>query len=218
MKNKTILITAGPTREYIDPVRFISNASSGKMGYLLAKEADRRGYKTIVITGPVELERPESVEFVDAVSAQDMLDAVKRKITSCDVFISCAAVSDYRPASRSNSKIKKTGGSLTIKLVPNPDILLEAGKMKFRRCRRPMLVGFALETESLIENARSKMEKKKLDMIVANYASSIGADVSSGALITKQGIEKFGNVSKTRLAAMIFDTVEQLSQTRKSKV
>ena len=211
MKKKTVLITAGPTREYIDPVRYISNGSSGKMGYLLAEEAKKRGADVVLVSGPVSRKQPAGVKCINVVSAREMFSAAKKYFSSADVFIASAAVSDYRPEKSAVKKIKKSGKSMYLKLVQNPDILNSLSKMPFRRCaRRPVLVGFALETDNLIENAVWKLKRKNLDMIVANGPEAMESGTASGAIITARGIRRFRNTSKRRLARMILDAVPLL--------
>lgn len=215
MKSKTILITAGPTKEYIDPVRFISNDSSGKMGYLLAEESKKKGAKVILISGPTNLKPPKNVhpvrngvsrrdisngvKVINVVSAEQMFNQVKKYFKKCDVFISCAAVSDYRVKKFSENKIKKTGSSINLKLILNPDILFEISKIKGSR----ILVGFALESENVIKNALKKLREKNLNMIVANTVASINSNKTTGAIITKNKIEKFKNITKNLLAEKI---------------
>ncbi len=196
MKSKTILITAGPTREYIDPVRFISNDSSGKMGYLLAEESKKNGANVILISGPTNLKPPKNVKLINVISAEQMFGCVKKYFGKCDVFISCAAVGDYRVREISENKIKKTGKSLNLKLIPNPDILFEISKIKGSR----ILVGFALESEDIAKNALKKLREKNLDMIVANTVGTMNSDKTTGAIITKNKIEKFRNITKKLLA------------------
>lgn len=208
MKNTKILITAGPTREYIDPVRYISNGSSGKMGYALAEEAKKKGAEVILISGPVSIQPPKNVKLVNVVSAAEMFNAAKKYFKKCDIFISCAAVSDYRPERFTKSKIKKSGKSISLKLVPNPDILLKLSKSISRSAsRRPVLAGFALETCNLIENAVLKLKKKNLDVIVANRPEAMESGTTSGALITRKGVRHFNKISKKRLARMLLGKI-----------
>ena len=207
-KNKTILITAGPTREYIDPVRYISNGSSGKMGYSIADAAKKTGARVILISGPVSIKPPKNIKPVNVISAADMLKAAKKYFSNCDAFISCAAVSDYRPEKFTKSKIKKSGKPASLKLVPNPDILLTLSNSISRSAvRRPVLCGFALETENLIENALLKLKKKNLDIIVANGPESMESGTTSGALITKKGVRHFNRISKKRLARLLIGKI-----------
>lgn len=211
MKRKNILITAGPTKEYIDPVRFISNNSSGKMGYLLAEEAKKRGAKVILISGPVNLNPPKNVKIINVVSAEQMFGQVTEHIKKCDVFISCAAVSDYKPEKYSKNKIKKTGNSINLKLVPNPDILMSITQsLNLSISQSPVIIGFALESQNLIRNALKKLKEKKLDMIIANKVNSMNSDKTTGAIIIKNKIEIFKNISKKLLAKKIFAVLEKL--------
>ncbi|PKM92702.1 MAG: hypothetical protein CVU80_01955 [Elusimicrobia bacterium HGW-Elusimicrobia-4] len=203
MKQKIVLITAGPTKEYIDPVRFISNDSSGKMGYLLAEESKKNGAKVILISGPTNLKPPKNVKVIHIVSAEQMFGQVKKYFGKCDVFISCAAVGDYKAEKFSENKIKKTGKSINLKLIPNPDILYEVTRLPLTAYRLPLIIGFALETEGLIKNAQRKLKEKKLDIIIANKIGSMNSDKTTGAIITKNKIEKFKNISKKILAEKI---------------
>lgn len=168
------LITAGPTREYIDPVRYISNASSGKMGYELAKVASKKGMEVILITGPVSIKPPDGVKVVNVLSADEMFAKVKASLAKCDIIIGAAAVSDYKPSKIQKHKIKKQSSDTTIELTKNPDILGYLGRKKFAS----ILVGFALETKNLLKSARLKLKEKNLDLIIANYADSIGCNLS----------------------------------------
>ena len=163
LKNKNVLITAGPTREAIDPVRFISNHSSGKMGYALARQAKLAGANVTLISGPVNLDQPKGINTVHIESAQQMFDAVNQELDHVDIFISAAAVADYRPENIAENKIKKTDSSMQIDMQKNPDIIAQVAANKNIYC-----VGFAAETENLIENAKSKLKNKKLDMVIAN--------------------------------------------------
>ena len=210
MKKKTVLITAGPTREYIDPVRYISNGSSGKMGYALAEEAKKREADVILIIGPTTLKPLKNVKMVNVVSADEMFNAAKRYFKKADVFISCAAVCDYKPGKYSKNKIKKTNKPVTLKLVPNPDILYEVSNRQPPPANHRLIVGFALETENLLKNAVSKLERKNLDMIVANSPSAMECDNASGAVITKNKITKFKKIPKKRLASLIFDKILEI--------
>ena len=161
-----ILISAGPTREAIDPVRFITNHSSGKMGYALAQAAVKRGWQVVLVSGPVDLPRPEGLaEFVQVVSAAEMADAVKSRFPAMDGAILCAAVADYRPVMVSNKKIKKSDDDLILHLERTEDILKTLGTMKNAQ---QILIGFAAETDDLEANALAKLKKKNLDWIAAN--------------------------------------------------
>jgi len=170
-----ILITAGGTREYIDPVRFISNASSGRMGYALARAAVKAGHDVTVISAGVNLRRPVGVEIIDVETSGEMFTAVKQNFPCCDCLIMAAAVSDYKPAKISKTKIKKINAELSIALKPTPDILKWAGKNKKHR----VIVGFALEDSNVRRNAEKKLHDKNLDMIVANRPSAIDAEKST---------------------------------------
>lgn len=194
-----ITITAGPTRETIDPVRYISNHSSGKMGYALARAAVEAGAIVTLISGPVSLPPPERVVFVAVESAQDMLQACETH--PCDVFVGVAAVSDYRPAEPAAQKIKKNEAALTLPLVRNPDILAAMAARK----PRPFCAGFAAETENLAANAQAKLAAKKLDLIFANDASStFGQDDATVTAYWNGGELAFPRGSKEQLArAMI---------------
>ena len=161
------LVTAGPTRELIDPVRYISNRSSGKMGYAIAEVALEAGHEVILISGPVHLEPPRGAKLVSVSTSDEMFDAVHRDADSCDVCVLCAAVADYKPAKVSPVKIKKRAGNLSLKLVPTRDILDSLGH---RQHRQFLLVGFAAETNDVEQNAAQKLHAKNCDIMVANDA------------------------------------------------
>lgn len=212
LSGKTIMITAGPTREEIDPVRYISNYSSGKMGYALALAARRRGAKVFLISGPTALATPDGVLVVKVTSAVEMQSEVMARVAECDAVIKAAAVADYRPLVRNSTKIKKKAESATIELVKNPDILAELGGMDSGLKPRPFLVGFAAETDALAENAVKKLNEKKLDMIVANDVSQTDAgfnvDTNRALLFFKDGSSSdCGLMSKDQLAGIILDHV-----------
>jgi phosphopantothenoylcysteine decarboxylase/phosphopantothenate--cysteine ligase len=212
LAGRTILITAGPTREEIDPVRYISNHSSGKMGFALARAARRRGAQVLLISGPTALSKPDGVRVVDVTSAIEMQKEVLAHVAECDVVIKAAAVADYRPLSRNSTKIKKKGDSATIELVKNPDILAGLGGMKGGVKPRPFLVGFAAETNALAENAAKKLREKNLDMIVANDVSQADAgfnvDTNRALLFFKDGgSSDCGLMSKDQLAGTILDHI-----------
>jgi len=183
MAGKTFLITAGPTREYLDPVRYISNASSGKMGYVLAEVAQRRGAEVILISGPTDIKPPEGVNTIFVESALDMEKEVAKYVPRSDVVIASAAVSDYRPEKREKEKIKTNLQRKSINLIRNPDILGRLGKQKNAKC----LVGFALETRDLEKNAREKMKMKNLDMIIANTPGAMSRNEATVKIFTKSG-------------------------------
>ncbi len=177
LKGRRVLLTAGPTREYLDPVRFISNPSTGKMGLALAQEARARGAEVTVVLGPV----PENgvsrsgLHVIDVVSAEDMAREVLARVADADVFIASAAVSDYRPEKRLEQKQKKADGPEQLTFVRTPDVLLEASKKIAGATRRPVLVGFAAETERVLEHAQEKLQRKSLDWIIANDVTRPGA-------------------------------------------
>lgn len=171
-----ILITAGGTREYLDPVRYIGNASTGRMGYGLARAAVKAGAEVKLITAPTSLQVPKGVEAVNVVSSADMFNAVKENFSQCDCLIMAAAVSDYRPVRMRGTKIKKSDTGMTVELKPTRDILKWAGRNKKRG---QFVVGFALEDKNLLKNAENKMISKKIDMIIANFVEAIGAEEST---------------------------------------
>ena len=175
-----VMITAGPTREPIDPVRYISNRSSGRMGYAIAEAAHDAGANVQLISGPVSLATPEDIDCVSVSTAQEMFDAVQANIETQQIFISCAAVADYRPVAKQPEKIKKLHDGLTVEMVRNPDIIAEVAKLK----SKPFVVGFAAETRELEKYALQKLERKRLDMIAGNDVSdtNIGFDSPENAL------------------------------------
>lgn len=175
LAGKKLVITAGPTREALDPVRYISNHSSGKMGYALAQAAAEAGAQTILISGPVALTAPARITVVHVTSAAEMLDATLANIGSADIFIGSAAVADYRPATPGTQKIKKDADTLAIQMTKNPDIVATVAGLE----KRPFTVGFAAETEKLEANAKSKLLRKGLDMVIANDVSDPGIGFNS---------------------------------------
>jgi phosphopantothenoylcysteine decarboxylase/phosphopantothenate--cysteine ligase len=207
LEGKTIVVTAGPTREAIDPVRFVSNRSSGKMGYALAAAAARRGARVILISGPVDLPVPFGVERIAVETSAQMRDAVLESRSGAEAVFMAAAVSDYVPRF-SSAKIKKTGGELSLSLEEGPDILSELGRER----RERLLIGFAAETEELLANARSKLERKRVDFIVANDVSrpDIGMDSDDNAVTILAGTGESWEVpkaSKAEIAEQILDRV-----------
>ncbi len=205
------LITAGGTREYIDPVRFISNASSGRMGYALAHAALAAGHKVILITAPTAQEPPRGARVVRAETAAQMFEAVKKHFSRCDCLIMAAAVADYTPVHPVPTKLKKTGGNLTIKLKPTRDILKWAGEQK----RNQIVVGFALEDRVLRARAEKKLHEKNLDMIVANCPAAIGADTSTVQIKTLDSAwTSIENAAKSTTARRIIRLVEKLCWNR----
>jgi phosphopantothenoylcysteine decarboxylase/phosphopantothenate--cysteine ligase len=207
-EGKTVLVTAGPTREALDPVRFISNRSSGKMGYAIAESASKRGADVILISGPTTLNPPNNVKLVNVESAIQMRDEVMSYAAQSQIIIMSAAVSDYRPRDFSNQKIKKDKDVITLVLEENPDILAELGRNK----KGQILVGFSMETENLLENSRKKLEKKNADLIVANDLSKKGAgfgtDTNIVTLINSSGqIKELPLMSKYDVANAILDEI-----------
>jgi phosphopantothenoylcysteine decarboxylase / phosphopantothenate---cysteine ligase len=201
-----LLVTAGPTREAIDPVRYISNRSSGKMGYAVAIAALEAGADVSLISGPVNLPEPERVNVTNVNSAAEMHSAVMQKIMETDIFISAAAVADYSMENISDQKIKKSNDSFELKLKKNPDILSEVAALQ----NAPFSVGFAAETENLEANAQLKLKSKKLDMIAANQVgSNQGFDVETNALtvIWKTGLKQLQQAPKTRLARNLINLI-----------
>jgi len=203
-----VLISAGPTHEDLDPVRFIGNRSSGRMGYALAAQALRRGADVTLVSGPVHLSPPPGANVISVWSAQEMHETIMARFDSFDVVIMAAAVADYRPVRRAGQKIKK-GGSLQLELVRNPDILADLGA---KRAHRPaVLVGFALETENLEHAARHKLEKKGADLIVANEADEgLGGDTNRATLVDATSAIPLPHMTKRALADQILDRVRTL--------
>jgi phosphopantothenoylcysteine decarboxylase/phosphopantothenate--cysteine ligase len=187
------LITAGPTREPIDPVRYVSNRSSGKMGYAIAEAALAAGHEVTLISGPVNLDPPGSTHFVSIFTSDEMYDAVHRHARECDVLVMCAAVADYKPANVSAHKIKKRNESLSLDLIPTRDILASFSKQD----RQFLVVGFAAETNDLDENARKKLREKNCDIIVANDVSGADSGMESD---TNEVTIFFRNGEKEKLA------------------
>lgn len=175
LKGKKVLVTAGGTQEPLDPVRYLGNRSSGRMGYAVAQALQEAGAETILISAPTDLATPAGVAKISVNTALEMYDAVIKRFSEVDVVVKAAAVADYRPAAQAEQKIKKDGGGLTIELVPNPDILSELGRLKTSQ----ILIGFAAETENLLENAQHKMLRKKVDLLVANDVTKPGAGFGS---------------------------------------
>jgi len=212
LEGKRVLVTAGPTREAIDSVRFVSNRSSGKMGYALAEVAAERGADVVLVSGPSTLPAPAGVKIERVTSAQEMYDKVLTIADGTDIFIFTAAVSDYRPETVSAGKIKKGAGEITLKLVPTPDIAKEIGN---RARPDQFLVGFAAETENLKEYAVRKLREKNLNLIIANDVSKEGLGIESDenavSIISPDGVlEDTGRIPKKVLAARILNTVEKM--------
>lgn len=212
----TVLVTAGPTQEAIDPVRFITNHSSGKMGYAVAEAAARRGARVVLVSGPTHLMPPCGVEFVGVRSAEDMYNAVMEHFESCDAVIMTAAVADYKPVKVEARKMKKESGSGTMNLAleRTRDILEELGKKKQDR----ILIGFAAETHDVLENAKEKVRRKNLDMIVANDITRVDAgfqsDTNIATLIAEDFVEDLPKMSKLQLGEVICDRLKALLDNR----
>ena len=212
LKGKSIIVTAGPTIESIDPMRYITNRSTGKMGYSIAKEAIERGSDVTLITGPTNLTPPQNLKkLVKIESAKDMYEAVLENLDENDVVIKSAAVADYKPKNYSNKKIKKSDDDLVIELDRNKDIAQEIGKIKNNK----ILVGFAAETNDLIENASLKIKKKNLDFIVANdltkEGAGFGVDTNIVKIIDKEGnITEYPKMKKEEVANIILDKIKEL--------
>lgn len=208
LKGKKLLVTAGPTIEELDPVRYISNYSSGKMGYNIAKVAKRLGADVTLISGPVSISKPYGIQTIFVKSADDMYKEVMKYIKSYDIIIMSAAVADYKPLVRADKKIKKSSQELTIELIPNKDILSEISK---KRKKGSILVGFSAETDNLIDNAKKKFEKKNLDFIVANNVleegAGFGVDTNKAIIIGKDLEIDLPLMSKEELSYNILKTI-----------
>ncbi|WP_090012769.1 bifunctional phosphopantothenoylcysteine decarboxylase/phosphopantothenate--cysteine ligase CoaBC [Clostridium sp. DSM 8431] len=205
---KKVLISAGPTRSDIDPVRFVSNRSTGKMGYEIAKEARDRGAEVTLVSGPVALEKPQGIETIDVSTNSEMFDEINKRYEESDIVIMSAAVADYKAKEVSKQKIKKGEGSLVIELVRDKDILMTLGENK----KNQVLVGFAAESENLIENAKGKLQRKNLDYIVANDITSkdtgFGSDDNRVTIISRELEEKvLSKMSKREVARELFDVI-----------
>ena len=214
LAGRTVLVTAGPTREELDPVRFLTNYSSGKMGYAIARAARNRGAQVVLISGPVELPAPQKIELVPVTTAREMHAAVMARSDAADVIIKAAAVADFRPGQRATGKVKKGGAEqMTLELVRNPDILAELG----RKRGQALLVGFAAETGDLLAHARSKLEKKGVDLIVANDVTAPGAgfgrDTNVVWLLDRSGgVEELPCLPKDEVAARLLDRLQAMLQ------
>lgn len=203
------LITAGPTREYLDPVRYLSNASSGRIGFALARRVESLGHLATLVVGPTELEPPAVHNLVRVTSAAEMYEAVLARFDGCNVFVAAAAVCDYRPVVREEKKIKKVHGRVVLELERTTDIL---GQMAKRR-RRQLLVGFCLETEDLERRARDKLQVKGLDLVVANGPEAIGAHRQDALILTARGVvARLAQVTKDELAAEIVEAILALNR------
>jgi len=212
LSGRRVVITAGPTREAIDPVRYISNHSSGKMGFALAAAAAEAGAITTLISGPVQLPTPERVTRIDVTSAQDMLEASLAQTPDSDIFIACAAVADYRPLEAATQKIKKQhSDEMTLVMTKNPDIVSTVAAMTENR---PFTVGFAAETQDVLAYAKDKLQRKKLDVIIANDVSdlSIGFNSNENAvtLVTSETQQALPQASKQQLARQLIEAIANL--------
>lgn len=217
LDNKHVVITAGPTREAIDPVRYLSNHSSGKMGFALARASVEAGAKVTLISGPVNLTTPDRVNRIDVVSALDMLAACRNICSEADIFIACAAVADYRPKTIAQQKLKKTGeNGMTLLLEQNPDIVATiAAEYAHLLC-----VGFAAETENLLEYARAKRIKKQLDVIIANDVAAhpvFGSDTNSVTIISESSEHSIASTTKLEIARQSMAEIARIASDASSK-
>lgn len=211
LKGKKIIVTAGPTIEPLDPVRYMTNHSSGKMGYAIANEAQRRGAEVILVSGPVNLEPPIGTKLIKVNTTQEMLSSIEKHFAECHVLIKAAAPLDYRPVTVSEHKIKKSKDEIEFKFTRNPDIAAHFGKLK----RNQIIVGFAAETENLIENAKKKIDKKNLDFIVANNVltenSGFKSDSNIVTIIDKDGtVKDYPLMKKEKVAKAIIDKISAI--------
>jgi phosphopantothenoylcysteine decarboxylase / phosphopantothenate---cysteine ligase len=217
LEGETILITAGPTRERVDPVRYLTNRSSGRMGYALAEAALRRGARVLLVSGPTELTPPAAAELARVESAEEMHEAVLRLLPRATAVIKAAAVSDYRPKTAASQKIKRTGPA-TLELVPTTDILKDLSRQK----ESQVVIGFAAETENVLENARQKLVSKNLDAIVVNDVSreGVGFDSERNAvtIITREEVSDVPETTKLEVAQRVLDLLPKLRQQRKAPV
>ena len=208
MVGKKVLVTAGPTQEALDPVRYLTNHSSGKMGYAIAQAAARRGAQVTLVSGPVALKRLPYVETVDVMSAQEMFEAVTARAAEQDIIIKAAAVADYRPTMVAEDKMKKSNDALSIPLERTRDIL---GWLGQHRQPGQFLCGFSMETQNMVENSRKKLEKKRVDMIAANNlkveGAGFGVDTNLLTLITKDGLDELPMVTKEAAADLLLDSI-----------
>lgn len=209
MVGMKVLVTAGPTREYIDPVRFITNHSTGKMGYAIAENCMRRGADVILVTGPTSIKKPDFVKVIDIISADDMFNAVKDNMENMDIIIKAAAVADFTPQAYVDEKIKKENkADIGISLKKTTDILSYLGEHKKAN---QFICGFAMETQNVIDNARGKLIRKHADMIVANSlkqeGAGFGVDTNIVTIITKDGEEQLPIMSKEKVASVIIDNI-----------
>ena len=213
LAGKKVLVTAGPTREAVDPVRYLSNHSTGKMGYALARAAMQRGAEVTLVTGPTSLKRPEFVKVVEIVTAAELYEAVLSRFAEQDVIIKAAAVADYRPAAVSGEKVKKAEGEMSIPLSRTEDTLKALGE---RKREGQFLCGFSMETERMLEHSREKLLKKNLDMIVANNlkveGAGSGTDTNVVTIITRDGEVSLPKMSKEEVAHRILDAINRRNE------
>jgi phosphopantothenoylcysteine decarboxylase / phosphopantothenate---cysteine ligase len=221
LRGKAVVVTAGPTREAIDPVRFVGNRSSGKMGYALASAARTRGANVVLVSGPSELAPPPGVELIRVTTAAEMRDAVVPRAAKADVVIMAAAVADYAPAVSNQQKIHKDADTLTLNLVRTPDILAELGKQR-GASERPLLIGFAAETLDVVASARRKQREKGVDLVVANDVSRTDAgfevDTNEVTLVSAEGEETLPLQSKSAIAMQVVQRIETLLTQSRSPV
>lgn len=217
MEGMRVMVTAGPTQEALDPVRYITNHSTGKMGYAIARMAMYRGAKVTLISGPTELPAPMFVDTVSVVTADEMYDAVMRGAGDQEIIVKAAAVADYRPSEVAVEKIKKSEGNAVIPMERTKDILEALGERK----RRTILCGFSMETEHMLENSRRKLEKKNLDMIAANNlkepGAGFGTDTNILTLITREGTKQLDLMSKEEAANQLLDELLHIKKVRKNE-
>ena len=213
-----VLVTAGPTREALDPVRYLTNRSSGKMGYAMADAFVKAGHQVLLVSGPTQLEVPDGVDFLPIETAQEMYEAVQRHIGRMDAAVFSAAVADYRPAVISDQKIKKTGETLTLELVKTPDVL---GSVRGEFGFTGTLVGFAAETQNLETNAREKLRKKGCDLVIANDVSKPGigfdSDRNELLLVFPDHVEAMPEDEKHHLAPRLVREIEGLEAARRAR-
>lgn len=219
LTGRHVVITAGPTQEALDPVRYISNHSTGKMGFAIAEACIEAGARVTLVAGPASLPTPARVARVDVLSATEMLAAVQAAVAGSDIFIATAAVADYRPVQVAAQKIKKSAETLTLDLVRNPDIVAAVAARK----DRPLVVGFAAETEKVVEHARDKLQRKRLDMIVCNDVarSDIGfrSDDNAVTVIWSEGARMLEKASKSTIARQLVQLIaERLQQAGDSRL
>ena len=213
LASETVLVTAGPTRESVDPVRYLTNRSSGKMGYAMAEAALRRGARVILVSGPTALAAPAGAELVSVVTAEEMHRAVLARMQDCTVLVKAAAVADYRPAAPQARKMKRASGAATLELEPTPDILADVAREKGNR----FFIGFAAETDDLAGNAQKKLESKRVDMVVANDVTQEGAgfDVETNvvSIFTRDGARvDVPQMSKLEVAHRVYDEMLRMKQ------